>query len=159
MKNLVKWFPLLVNILNKLYHFLDKVELTATGSSCFLCLQDLTTSVLDLTSVFKASSHILWPHKWILICYYTDHNIFKVIIIRICHIWRSPSLSELIPIIYNMELTHLGLEASIYKFFSVRNWRSAALSELKINQRGYNSMLGLAESFLCEINIYIVIKR
>ena len=29
-------------------------------------------------------------------------------------IWRPPSLCELTPIIYNMELTHLGFEAFIY---------------------------------------------
>ena len=29
------------------------------------------------------------------------------------YIWRPPSLSELTPIISNMELTHLGLDASI----------------------------------------------
>ena len=28
-------------------------------------------------------------------------------------IWRAPSLSELTPIIFDMELTHKGLESSI----------------------------------------------
>ena len=28
--------------------------------------------------------------------------------------WRPPNLSELTPIIFNMELTHFGLEASNY---------------------------------------------
>ena len=31
----------------------------------------------------------------------------------LCHIWKPPSLSELTPIIFHMELSHLGLEASI----------------------------------------------
>ena len=33
-----------------------------------------------------------------------------------CFIWRPPSLSELTPIILNIELTYLGKEASIYNF-------------------------------------------
>ena len=32
--------------------------------------------------------------------------------------WRPPSLSELTPIISNMRLTHLGLEASNYVIIS-----------------------------------------
>ena len=31
-------------------------------------------------------------------------------------IWCLPNLSELTPMIYNMELTHLGSEASIYSY-------------------------------------------
>ena len=30
-------------------------------------------------------------------------------------IWMSPSLNKLTPIVFNMDLTHLGLEASIWK--------------------------------------------
>ena len=33
------------------------------------------------------------------------------------NIWRSPSLSELTPMVFNMGLTHLGLEAFIYNRF------------------------------------------
>ena len=34
----------------------------------------------------------------------------------ISFIWRSLSLGELTPMIFNMKLTHLGLEASKYNF-------------------------------------------
>ena len=33
---------------------------------------------------------------------------------KLFFIWSPQSLSELIPIIFNLEFTHLGLEASIY---------------------------------------------
>ena len=34
-------------------------------------------------------------------------------------IWMSPSLSELTPIVFNMKLTHLGLEAFILSNFII----------------------------------------
>ena len=36
------------------------------------------------------------------------------------YIWRPPSLSELISIIFNMELTHLDLEASINSVLTLK---------------------------------------
>ena len=38
---------------------------------------------------------------------------------KVCFIWRPPSLNELTLMIFNMGLTHLGLEASIYIFISI----------------------------------------
>ena len=53
-----------------------------------------------------------------LFCKFIDINMFKKSkkqssITHDLHIWRSPNLNELTPIISNMELTYLGSEASI----------------------------------------------
>ena len=48
-------------------------------------------------------------------------------------IWRPTSLSELTPIIFNMELTHLCSEVSKYQqntTSSLDKWRPLSLSEL-----------------------------
>ena len=54
--------------------------------------------------------------------YFCKKNYIEIIMIRflpkqcwynICN-WRPPSLSELIPMIFNTELTHLGSETSNY---------------------------------------------
>ena len=44
---------------------------------------------------------------------------------RITNTWRLTSLSELDPLIFDMELTHLGSEASIY------NWNGRSYEQLK----------------------------
>ena len=36
----------------------------------------------------------------------------KNLYVKLYFIWKPPSLNELTPIIFNMELTHLGTEAS-----------------------------------------------
>ena len=49
----------------------------------------------------------------------------------IIYILRPPSLSELTPIIFNIELTHLNSEAFIFKLMTLINiWRLPSLSEL-----------------------------
>ena len=40
--------------------------------------------------------------------------IFDKLYYYFIQIWRSPNLSELTPIIFVIQLTHLGLEASMY---------------------------------------------
>ena len=45
---------------------------------------------------------------------FLNKNLKLVIIRNIIYIWRLPSLSELTHMIFNMGLTHLGSEASIY---------------------------------------------
>ena len=41
---------------------------------------------------------------------------YDCILLKINLIWRSPSLSELTPMIFNMELTHLGSKPSKYTY-------------------------------------------
>ena len=58
-------------------------------------------------------NYIIWSHYWM-----TLQTILKTIewiswFIYKKVIWRPPSLSELTPIIFNMELSHLGSEAFI----------------------------------------------
>ena len=50
--------------------------------------------------------------NYIIVQYYykTSLSLINMIIIM-----RHPNLSELVPILYKMELTHLGPEASIYQ--------------------------------------------
>ena len=43
--------------------------------------------------------------------------IFCLFVFWIMYCWRPPSLSELTPILFDMESTYLGSEASIYKVF------------------------------------------
>ena len=43
--------------------------------------------------------------------------IFEIKLIQIIIIWRHASISELTPVIFDMELTHLGSDASIYVYF------------------------------------------
>ena len=68
-------------------------------------------------------------------------------------IWRSPSLSELTSIIFYMELTHLGLDASIYtnnlfcffiKFYVIlrKNWkRCVALAVVWYNNTSHRDVM------------------
>ena len=44
-----------------------------------------------------------------------------VVFILYKYIWRPPSLSELTPMIFNMVLTHLGLETFIYNLTTQHN--------------------------------------
>ena len=47
--------------------------------------------------------------------FYSDLMVFCsfIMTVKLQYIWRPPSLSELTPMIFNMGLTQLGLEASI----------------------------------------------
>ena len=48
-----------------------------------------------------------------VLCLISDHIFFLWSSTKDILIWRPPSLSELNPIIFNIELTHLGSEVSI----------------------------------------------
>ena len=57
--------------------------------------------LVNIKSLFRYVIYVIFRH------------ILKITIFS--DIWRPPSLNELTQMIFNMELTHLGSEASIYQ--------------------------------------------
>ena len=50
-------------------------------------------------------------------CFAFSYDHFFVVHIKINNIFKPPSLSELTPMILDMDLTHLGSEASIFSSY------------------------------------------
>ena len=70
----------------------------------------------NLSLKFTRNMIVYWLKEFRQLCCFSPKALTHTKDQGLENIWRSPSLSELTPIVFNMELTHLASEVSICHF-------------------------------------------
>ena len=83
------------------------------------CKPKLVNSILDIIGInlhrlgsLQISNTFYYPSFALKNKFCDIHFHISIVMLTLSDIWRPPNLSELTPILFNMGLTHLGLEAS-----------------------------------------------